>query len=153
VATLAQKAKPFLEKENIEIKSDVWLELLISVLQDRMTHIGEIVDLHKAFFHQAFKLSDEGLLFLQENQSLHLISAFYENLKSSSFTPEDIEALIKQTGKSLEIKGKPLFMGLRISTTGDMHGPSLPISLALLGKNNVLNRLEQTMNQLRGELK
>lgn len=42
-------------------------------------------------------------------------------------------------------------MGLRIATTGDMHGPSLPISLALLGKDRVINRLNQTISKLRGE--
>jgi glutamyl-tRNA synthetase len=152
VKTLALKTKPYLEKANIDIKNDAWLELLIGILQDRMTYVGEIVDLYKVFFHEDFKLSNEGLDFLKENESIKLIEHFKSVISTSSFEPEDIEVSIKETGKDMQTKGKPLFMGLRIATTGDMHGPSLPISLSLLGKENVLKRLEQTIHQLRGDL-
>ncbi|MBU1141377.1 MAG: glutamate--tRNA ligase [Firmicutes bacterium] len=149
---LAQSSKPFLEKAGIEIKSESWLLLLVSIFQDRMTHIGEIIELYQAFFHKTFKLSDEAYQFLIDNQSLLILEAFYHNLESSDFSIENIEQLIKKTGLDTATKGKPLFMGLRISTTGDMHGPNLPISLALLGKEIVLARLTQTMTKLRGEV-
>ncbi|MBU1094516.1 MAG: glutamate--tRNA ligase [Firmicutes bacterium] len=148
---LAEKSKPFLEKAGITIKSDEWLLLLVSIFQDRMTHIGEIVALYQSFFHQAFAISEEAHQFLVDNQSLPLLEAFYSNLESSDFSSDVIEQLIKKTGLDTQIKGKPLFMGLRISTTGDMHGPSLPVSLALLGRDIVLSRLKQTMTKLRGE--
>jgi glutamyl-tRNA synthetase len=151
VEELAQKSRPFLEKAGISIQSSTWLELLVSILQDRMTHIGEIVELYQSFFHQDFHLSEEGFQFLVENQSLNLLETFYKHLDKSNFTSDVIEELIKQTGLDTSTKGRPLFMGLRIATTGDMHGPSLPISLALLGRDIVLNRLEKTMTKLRGE--
>lgn len=148
---LAEKSRPFLEKAGIAIPDDQWLLLLVGIFQDRMNHIGQIVELYQAFFHQTFKISEEAYRFLIENQSLPLLEAFYQHLASSDFSAEAIEPLIKQTGLDTNTKGKPLFMGLRIATTGDMHGPSLPISLALLGRDIVLARLEQTMHQLRGE--
>ncbi|MDI6453740.1 glutamate--tRNA ligase [Peloplasma aerotolerans] len=151
VEDLAQKSRSFLEKAGISIQSSTWLELLVSILQDRMTHIGEIVELYQSFFHQDFHLSEEGFQFLVENQSLNLLETFYKHLDKSNFTSDVIEELIKQTGLDTSTKGRPLFMGLRIATTGDMHGPSLPISLALLGRDIVLNRLEKTMTKLRGE--
>ena len=148
---LAERSKPFLDKANIVIKSEEWLLLLVSIFQDRMTHIGEIVELYQAFFHQTFTLNEEAYQFLVENQSLAVLQAFYDNLESSDFSSEIIEQLIKKTSQDTLVKGKPLFMGLRIATTGDMHGPSLPVSLALLGRQIVLNRLQQTMTKLRGE--
>ncbi|MCR3905987.1 MAG: glutamate--tRNA ligase [Tenericutes bacterium] len=151
VEELAQKSRLFLEIAGIEIQSQSWLELLVGILQDRMTHIGEIVGLYQSFFHHDFNLSEEGFQFLVENQSLSLLKSFHKHLANSDFSSETIEGLIKQTGLDTNTKGKPLFMGLRIATTGDMHGPSLPISLALLGRDIVLNRLEKTMTKLRGE--
>jgi len=148
---LALKSKPFFEKAGIKVKSDEWLLLLVSIFQDRMTHIGQIVELYQSFFHQTFALNEESYQFLVENQSLKVLEAFYNHLDSSDFSSETIEALIKQTGSDTQTKGKPLFMGLRIATTGDMHGPSLPVSLALLGRDIVLARLTQTMTKLRGE--
>ncbi|MFA5471735.1 MAG: glutamate--tRNA ligase [Acholeplasmataceae bacterium] len=149
---LATKSKVFLEKANIKIPSDSWLNLLVEIFKDRMSYIGQIVELYQAFFHHEFELNDEAFEFLVENQSMTLLETFKNHLESSSFTAEEIEVLIKQAGKDTETKGKPLFMGLRIATTGDMHGPSLPVSLALLGKTIVLNRLNQTIKRLRGDL-
>ncbi len=151
VDDLSLRCKPYLEKAGIEIQSESWLKLLVGILQDRMTHIGEIVKLYQAFFHPEFHLDPEAFQFLVENQSLKILETFRNHLNQSDFSIEAIEPLIKQTGVDTGTKGKPLFMSLRIATTGDMHGPSLPISLALLGRDIVLKRLDQTMKKLRGE--
>ncbi|MFA7055202.1 MAG: glutamate--tRNA ligase, partial [Acholeplasmataceae bacterium] len=151
VEELSLKSRPFLEKANIEIPNETWLHTLVSILQDRMTHIGEIADLYHAFFHDQFQIVEEAYQFLVDNQSTLILETFKNHLEKSSFVPEDIELLIKQTGLDTQTKGKPLFMSLRIATTGDMHGPSLPVSLSLLGKDRVLSRLNQTINKLRGE--
>ncbi|MBU1142637.1 MAG: glutamate--tRNA ligase [Firmicutes bacterium] len=152
IDSLSEMAKPFLMKANILIHSDEWLKLLVGIFQDRMSYIGQIVELYHAFFHETFEIDQEAFQFLVENNSLLILEAFYNHLKASDFKAETIEQLIKQTGLDTQTKGKPLFMSARIATTGDMHGPSLPISLALLGKDMVLRRLENTMTKLRGEL-
>jgi glutamyl-tRNA synthetase/nondiscriminating glutamyl-tRNA synthetase len=152
VEELSEKAKPFLLKANITIPSDDWLKLLVGILQDRMSYIGQIVELYHSFFHETFEINEEAFQFLVENQSASVLEAFYQNLETSDFSAEQIEPLIKKTGLDTNTKGKPLFMSLRIATTGDMHGPSLPISLALLGKEIVFARLTQTIKKLRGEL-
>ena len=149
---LAKKIKPFLEKEGIEIPSDVWLELLASVFQDRMSYIGQIADLYKEFFHGDFKLSDEAYAFLQENQSSALVEAFKQMIEERTFTVESIDQSINDVSAQLEIKGKPLFMGIRIASTGDMHGPSLANCIALLEKDRVLQRLQKVTDKLRGDL-
>lgn len=151
VEELAHKAIPYLEKANIEIPNETWLHTLVSILQDRMTHIGEIADLYHAFFHDQFSIEEEAYQFLVENNSANILESFMNHLRTSSFMPDEIEGLIKQTGIDTNTKGKPLFMSLRIATTGDMHGPSLPVSLSLLGNDRVLSRLEQTIKKLRGE--
>lgn len=151
VDELAMRVRPYLVKAGIEIPTEDWLKLLVGILQDRMSYLGQIVELHQAFFHDDFKIADEAYQFLVDNQSVKLLEVFKNHLEASDFAPESIEPLIKQTGIDTQTKGKPLFMGLRIATTGDMHGPSLPISLALLGKSRVIHRLNQTITQLRGE--
>lgn len=151
VDDLAQRCRPYLARAGIQVPSEDWLKLLVGILQDRMSYLGEIVELHHAFFHDTFSIKEEAYQFLVDNQSALLLETFRNHLQHSDFSPEAIEPLIKQTGLDTQTKGKPLFMGLRIATTGDMHGPSLPISLALLGKERVIHRLNQTISQLRGE--
>ncbi len=150
VHTLAHMVRPFLEEAGIHIVSEDWLTLLVELFQDRMSYIGEIVALYHAFFHDEFKLSDEGLTFLKEQESLPLIEMFKTLLEASDMSVSTIEQAIKQAGKETQTKGKALWMGLRIASTGDMHGPSLPVALCLLGKDSVLQRLNYVIKQLRG---
>ena len=45
---------------------------------------------------------------------------------------------VQETG----IKGKQLFMPIRVAVTGQMHGPELPNTIEVLGKEKVLSRLK-----------
>jgi nondiscriminating glutamyl-tRNA synthetase len=58
--------------------------------------------------------------------------------------PALAKSIIKQLGKDLGLKGKDIFMPLRVSVTGQLHGPDLDRICALLGPDNILARLEQT---------
>lgn len=149
--TLAEMVKPYLEKDGIEIKSESWLLELVGLFKDRLSYVGEITEYYKNFFHEDFKLSEEALNFLVENQSLELLKIFKSVLeKDEAFDKVSLEQAIKDTGKEANVKGKVLFMSTRIATTADMHGPSLPVSLSLLGRNIVLKRLTQTIDILGG---
>ena len=48
-----------------------------------------------------------------------------------------IKAVQKETGH----KGKNLFMPIRVVTTGQMHGPELQASIALIGKEKSIARV------------
>jgi glutamyl-tRNA synthetase len=153
ISKLAELAKPYLINSGIHVISDDWLKLLVGLLQDRMTHIGQVLPLYLTFFNNEFQMADEAMTFLKENNSQSIIKAFQENIQQDvDFTPEFIESMIKKTGVDTNTKGKALFMSIRIATTGDMHGPSLPTSLALLGRDNVKLRINLTYDKLiRGE--
>lgn len=148
---LASKALPYLQEAGIEVPSPAWLIELVGLFQDRMTHVKEIVSLYDSFFHPHFEINEEEMIFLEDNNSLILLEAFKDALSEAVFESEEINTILKNTGKNFGIKGKPLYMGIRIATTGEMHGPSLPHALALLGRDLVLERLTQTIKTLRGE--
>ena len=61
------------------------------------------------------------------------------------FVPEAIKASIKTVQKQTGNKGKKLFMPIRVAATGSIHGPDLAHSLFLLGREKVLARLEDIM--------
>lgn len=141
--------RPFLKEANIEIESEEWLNDFAELLKDRCEYGSQIVDLHKEFFSVDFVLEDKAKEFiLNEETALPTIKEFKRLLKTSDFTKEDIANVIKQTGKNANVKGRNLFMPCRISTTGTMHGPDLPKSLALLGKEIVLSRIENIIEIL-----
>ncbi len=52
-----------------------------------------------------------------------------------------LKEAINAVGKETGLKGKPLFMGVRLASTGRLEGLELPVYLSLLGKARVTERL------------
>ncbi|MCF7926350.1 MAG: glutamate--tRNA ligase [Candidatus Izimaplasma sp.] len=129
--------------------SEEWIENLVKVFKDRLSFGAEITALYDEFFNQEFTLDDEQETLLKEpgvKETLEVFKRLLEEL--DEFNANTIKPLINQTGKEANAKGKMLYMPLRVATTAQMHGPDLPKVLALLGKDTVINRLNQMMKAL-----
>ena len=57
------------------------------------------------------------------------------------WTIENIANIINIVKEKTGIKGKLLYMPLRIKVSGASHGPELPDTIYLIGKERVLERL------------
>ena len=149
---LKELTRPFLIEHGIEIKNKAWFESLLSVLKDRLNYGAEITKYYDQFFHQDFKLDDAVLKEIENFDSISVIEGFMNMMDKVDFTDSDaINEALKETGKTLNIKGKALYMPLRVASTGETHGPSFPVSLSLLGKDLVVKRMRKTLEVLKGE--
>lgn len=141
--------RPFLVSHGVEIKDEVWLSDLASLLHDRCEYGAQIVELYDEFFKADFAIEAEALNFIkEETTTLSTIKQFKLLIKDIDFEPELIQDIIKQTGKDVGVKGKNLYMPCRIATTGNMHGPELPKMLSLLGKQTIMDRINYTISLL-----
>ena len=59
---------------------------------------------------------------------------------------DGLAAAIKQVQVNTGIKGKPLFMGIRVAVTTSLHGPDLKNSILMIGKEETLKRVNQCLN-------
>ncbi len=134
---------PFLkEAYDLSDKSDEWVKDLIAVYHDQLSYGKEIVELVSLFFSDELVLDDEAKEFMQDESIPNTLAVLKKNFEEiTDWTKENIQAAIKATQKEAGVKGKMLFMPIRIATTGLMHGPDLGSSIVLLGKEKVLNRL------------
>ena len=137
--------KPFLAKKyDLSSKSDEWITSLVAVYHDQLTYGAEICDLVDVFFNEELTVEDEALEFMKDETINNTLSVFKKHISElEDFTKENIQACIKATQKEAKVKGKMLFMPIRIATTGIMHGPDLTSSIALIGKETILKRLEK----------
>lgn len=141
--------EPFLKKANIEIESRKWLEDFAELLKDRCEYGAQIVDLYNEFFSKEFTLEDNAKDFLlKEEKGLETVKEFKNLLLETDFSSEQIKEAITNTGKNTNVRGRSLFMPCRIATTGAMHGPDLPKSIALLGKSLVIERINNVIKFL-----
>ena len=73
---------------------------------------------------------------------LEAFKAKLEAMSDDEFVAENIFPQIKAVQKETGIKGKNLFMPIRIAVSGEMHGPELPDTIYLLGRENPSNTLK-----------
>src|SRR5699024_8500851 len=86
---------------------------------------------------------------LQEEQVVEVLQVLTDQLiHLDKFTKDEIKNRIKATQKETGIRGKKLFMPIRVAATGQTHGPELPMAMELLGKDIVITRLNDVLEQL-----
>lgn len=136
-------AKPFLATAG---RLDDKSKHLVELYQPQLKSIDEIVPLTDLFYAEFPSLSDAAKEVLATETAPIVIKAFKEKLEGladADYVKDNIFPLIKEVQKETGIKGKNLFMPIRIAVSGEMHGPELPDTIYLLGKAKAVNHLAQ----------
>ncbi len=135
--------KPFL-KEAYEIDSNSWLAELVRLYSKQVTYGLEIVEVVRDVFNKP-SLSSEGKLFLKEDGVLNTIEIFRNKILECDWTIESIKKAIEETKTEAGVKGKMLFMPIRVGATNLMHGPDLANFVWLFGKETVMKNLSEKL--------
>ncbi|MCW4644189.1 glutamate--tRNA ligase [Bacillus safensis] len=142
--TLPHLQKAGKVSELLTEEENTWVRKLISLYHEQLSYGAEIVELTELFFKEQIEYNQEAKEVLAEEQVPEVMASFAGQLEQlESFTPDEIKAAIKAVQKETGHKGKKLFMPIRVAVTGQTHGPELPQSIELLGKETVLNRIKQ----------
>ncbi|MBS4745316.1 glutamate--tRNA ligase [Bacillus sp. FSL R5-0654] len=142
--TLPHLQKAGKVSEQLTEEENTWVRKLISLYHEQLSYGAEIVELTELFFKEQIEYNQEAKEVLAEEQVPEVMASFARQLEQlESFTPDEIKAAIKAVQKETGHKGKKLFMPIRVAVTGQTHGPELPQSIELLGKETVLNRIKQ----------
>lgn len=142
--TLPHLQKAGKVSEQLTEEENTWVRKLISLYHEQLSYGAEIVELTELFFKEQIEYNQEAKEVLAEEQVPEVMASFAGQLERlESFTPDEIKVAIKAVQKETGHKGKKLFMPIRVAVTGQTHGPELPQSIELLGKETVLNRIKQ----------
>lgn len=146
--TIFDLAKPFLaEAGRLTDKA----EKLVELYKPQLSSADEIVPLTDLFFSD-FPVLTEAEKEVMAGETvptvLTALKAKLEALTEEEFKPETIFPQIKAIQKETGIKGKNLFMPIRIAVSGEMHGPELPDTIYLLGREKSIAHIDNMLNQL-----
>lgn len=137
-------AKPYLAKAyDLSNKDDLWINHLLKIYQNHIAYGKEIVEATKIFFDEYKELSDDAKEIMESDGVSKTIDIFKEKINEVKWTVDDISNLINEVKEEARVKGKMLFMPIRIATSGLMHGPELADTIYLLGREKVLNNLSK----------
>ena len=134
---------PFLrDSYDLSDKSDEWISHLASIYQNHINYGKQIVEDVKLFFSDDFEMSSECKKFLLEDGVSLVLSTFKDEINAiSNWSVDAISLAINNTKEKTGIKGRMLYMPIRIKVSGIMHGPELADTIYLIGKDVVLDRL------------
>lgn len=148
---LLELVKPYLIEAGLIDEAFVephreWLLILMNTIKEGMSTLKEAPEKAAFVFEEMPEITEENLLeILSGEQVPELIAALEEEIGAMEEVDLDsAKGLMKKIQKSTGIKGKNLFMPTRILITGMEHGPELANIIYLLGKEKILNRLEQS---------
>ena len=110
-------------RDNIEMPADIagWLERLTAEVPPRQAEACAIIESAGGEFFEAA-------------------------LAQLDASPEDFKAFAKATGAAAGVKGKQLFMPLRVALTGVTHGPEMARLWVWLGGAVCRQRLQQALD-------
>lgn len=154
--TVVELALPHLQSagkvsENLSAEESEWVRKLVSLYHEQISYGAEIVEASSLFFTEKIDLDEDAKKVVETETAPIVINAMREKLSDldeSEFEAANIKPLTKEIQKETGVKGKNLFMPIRIAVSGQMHGPELPAMIEVLGKEKVLSHIDQVLNEI-----
>lgn len=139
----------FITDEDVRNRYD-WIKTIVSSIQEKISVVAEVVEKAEFLFDNEVKPENEETQeMLKGDQVLSLLEAFKEELNEIDQVDEEFSTTImKKIQKKTGVKGKNLFMPVRAALSGQLHGPDLDKIILILGKQNLLSRIQYVEENL-----
>ncbi len=125
-----------------------WLKLLLETVRESLSRIEEVPEKTAFLFGDLEVTEEEAKDQLASDQIKDLLGALKEELEAVDQVDEEFaKTVMKRIQKKTGIKGKGLYMPTRAAITGNVHGPELSNIMELLGKDKMLERINQILNK------
>ncbi|HPZ01275.1 MAG TPA: glutamate--tRNA ligase [Candidatus Cloacimonas sp.] len=143
VEDIAMRCKHLFLEKGYDLSDENKYQLAIAVARERCTLLNEIVDYCKMFY-QPEELKNDDIKTLLAPEAQKVLAWFATNLPIlSAWDTESIQNLVNSGIAELGIKGKKFYTPLRLALIHQQHGPELPSTFIILGKEESIKRLQQ----------
>lgn len=140
---LLELCLPHLEKKySLNDKSLEWKLLICKLFQPQLICGAQLAELAHVVFEKPRELEEEAKEVMKDPTISNTLRIFKEEIESvDELNQENVKVILKNTQTKAQVKGKMLYMPLRIALTSQVHGPDFVILVTLLGKKEVVSRL------------
>ena len=132
-------------------ESDDWKSAFCALFKEKVQLIHELVPLLEGVFNESIDLDDDAKDVLSWETTPRVVNYILEELEKNDeeAIAEDVfSGWMNNLKKNLGIKGKSLFMGLRVTLTGVCHGPDLKKLIPLTKKSILEARVKKVSSLL-----
>ncbi|MCF1783074.1 glutamate--tRNA ligase [Lactobacillus mulieris] len=126
-----------------------WVRQLVNIYSVQMSYTKQIVDFSHIFFEDKQALTEEEVEEIKNDEGRVVIEEFRKQLDLvPRFTAVQVMNAIQATRKATGVKGRKLFMPIRIAATGSMVGPGIGEAIELMGKDKVEHNIDLTLSEM-----
>jgi glutamyl-tRNA synthetase len=154
---LTDKLMPFLNRDLPQsVKrplSREYVKQIVPLIQERLTTLGDAAELCGFFFIDELIYNSDLLLGkkLTKEDAVKGLEAASKRLQAlPNFDAQSIEGVLRPLATELGLKTGDFFGVLRVATTGRTAAPPLFQTMAVLGKERCLRRIETALRKLQG---
>lgn len=151
IEELKERLKPYLTQYDLTELSDAEFTRMIEVTREPLTLLSDITDAVPYFFGEKVEIEPEVQTEVLDTEvSQEVLKEFAKQAKDWEFEEENLhEKLEAFRGQFKEqgIKPKVTMWAIRAAVTGRTRGADMTAILAILGKDKVLNRIQNAIKQ------
>lgn len=149
IKELAKRIRPFVEQAgfNPDAKGEEWFLNVLSTVRGSLRLLSEIGPHLEIYFAEKFQFEADAKTMLSDPASKGIVQCFRDLVAASGGvnSEETLGQIQNQVKEKTGAKGKGLFMPMRASVTGKLHGPELKLVLPLLGAEETLRRIDLSL--------
>lgn len=142
---------PFFEQENLVLPGDPdWQSESLDLMKTSMTTLKDAVELYRPLSETELQNEGEALDVLSWDSSRAVIEAWLKGVESvsSGFLSEaQFLGLQDEIKVSCSVKGKHLFMPIRVAIIGKAHGAELKTLVPLMNKALLMSRAKAALER------
>ncbi len=141
IDALSELIIPYLNADGIDTSDNIKTKRVIFAIRNYINKLDEASEQAKVYYNEV-KLNDEQTAIVKAETSIQVFNALAAKIEAMlEITADNFKPVLSEVQKETGVKGKNLFLPVRLALTGEEHGPELGMIAYVLGKEEVLKRL------------
>ncbi|AWN74623.1 glutamate--tRNA ligase [Legionella anisa] len=150
VEAVAESLRWHFEEAGIDISKGPKLTDLVAIQAERCKTLTEMCQMSLYFFTDSIEYDEAAVKKHLRPVILEPLTALYECLQTvKSWEKDHLQECINDVSAQFDINMGKIAQPLRVAVTGSSMSPSIDMTLTLLGRERVLTRLQNALEQLK----
>jgi len=150
---IAALCKPYLSEKKYTIDDNEKYLKIIDAVRGNLDKLSQITEYVSIFFMDEVILGEKELSYLKQETAKKVLATFFNKTHTmNTINSSEFVSVIKEIQKETGIKGKDLWMAVRIAMTGRFEGPELNTVFEIFGPEKSCNLINKSyLRYLKGK--
>jgi glutamyl-tRNA synthetase len=144
VEKVAAQLVPFLQAKGFKVQGDPRVAKVVVAYRERSKTLSEMAEVASYFFSRGVAIDPKARAKHLGDDGKKVLQAAQQRLeRQPDWSAEALDAVVKELSEQLAIGMGKVAQPLRVAVTGNTASPGIGDTLSIVGKDEVLRRLEE----------